>query len=335
MSELLSIHHFGFGSPLYLLALLSVPLLVLFAVVVRRRRSPSAVLFTNVDLLAGLTARRPSGWRRRAPLIVLALALSMTAAALARPRVQLTSSDRSATIVLLVDVSGSMDAADITPSRLFAAVTAMHDFLNKLPAGDRVGLVSFSNTVEVLDLPTTDYATVNSGLDVLSSEAGTALGDGVAVAVKTIVASLAVAGVHTKAGENLPAAIVLESDGAQNRGTITPQTAGYLAKAAGIPIYGVALGTRYGQIASGTGLIGGTIPVPPDPGTVAELARESGGQSFSATTAEGLNTIYRRLGSSIGRRDATREITSWFESIAALLLLCGVGVARAWGALLP
>ena len=287
MNELLSIHHFGFSSPQYLLALLVVPALLLIAGFVRRRRSPSTVLFTNVDLLAGLTARRRNGWRRRAPVILLALALSTTATALARPSVRLTASDRSATIVLLVDISGSMDAPDITPSRLFAAVTAMHDFLNKLPVGDKVGLISFSNKVQVLDAPTTDYATVGSGLDVLNPEAGTALGDGVAVAVKTIVSTLAAAGVNPKAGEPLPAAIVLESDGAQNRGTITPQTAGNLAKAAGIPIYGVALGTRYGQIPAGTGLLG-TIPVPPDPRTVALLARESGGQAFDATTAESL-----------------------------------------------
>src|SRR5205814_1675090 len=103
----------------------------------------------------------------------------------------------------------------------------------------------------------------------------------------------------------------------------------------GVRIYGVALGTRYGVVTSGPALIGQSVPVPPDPGVVATLSRVSGGQAYDATSANTLNTIYRQLGSSVGRRSEPREITSWFELAGAVLLAAGVGTARAWGPALP
>jgi Ca-activated chloride channel family protein len=336
MSELTSLHNFAFGAPAYLLALLVVPLLLAFAAVVRRRRSPYSVLFTNLRMFAAVPGVKRTRWRRRVPLAALALALTVTAAALARPRVHLTVRDTSATVILLVDVSGSMAASDVTPSRIDAAVAAMHTFLDKLPKNDKVGLVTFSDKVQTIATPSTARAPVASGLDVLAPETGTALGDGVEAAVKLAVQSLTANGTPpAKPGQYQPAAIVLESDGAQNRGTATPQQAANLAKAAGIRIYGVALGTRYGVVTTGGGLLGSNIPVPPDPGAVALLARVSGGQAFDATTANSLNTIYRNLGSSVGKRSEPREITSWFEIAAGALLVFGVGAARAWGAPLP
>ncbi len=139
MSDLATLYHLSFTSPRYLLALLVVPLVLVFSWIVRRRRARYTVSFTNMGTLARAMAKRPSRWRKYVPLVLLALALAATAAALARPRIQLTVSDRSATVVLLVDVSGSMAAPDITPSRMDAAVAAMHGFLDKLPKNDRVG----------------------------------------------------------------------------------------------------------------------------------------------------------------------------------------------------
>ena len=121
----------------------------------------------------------------------------------------------------------------------------------------------------------------------------------------------------------------------QNRGTVSPFTAAKLAKAAGIPIYGVALGRRHSFIIQGTGYFALKIPVPPDPGVVALLARQSGGKAFRAATGPALNKIYRDLGSSIGTRPQVTEITSWFDAAAALLLVCGLSAARARGGALP
>ncbi|HWB21574.1 MAG TPA: VWA domain-containing protein [Gaiellaceae bacterium] len=335
MSELGTIHHFTFIAPHYLFALVLVPLLLLFMALVRRQRSKYMVAFTNMDVLAGIVEKRRVWWRRGIPIILIVLALSTAAAALARPQVHLIAPDRNATIILLVDVSGSMRATDVTPTRMGAAVDSMRIFLDKLPKSVKVGLVAFSSDTEVLDTPTTDHTAIDSGLDFLSPEAGTALGDGVAGAVRLAVSSLNAAGVHHKPGEYLPAAIVLESDGAQNRGTFTPESAAKLAKADGVRIYGVALGTNHGKVTYGYGLYAQSIPVPPDPAAVNLLAKTTGGKAFTADTAKSLDVVYRTLGSSIGRHNEVREITSWFAIAAAILLVAGVGIARAWGASLP
>jgi Ca-activated chloride channel family protein len=335
VSELRSIHHFSFISPHYLFALILVPLLLLFMAIVRRQRSKYLVAFTNIDVLAAIVEKRRVWWRRGVPIILIVLALSTAAAALARPQVHLVAPDRNATIILLVDVSGSMRATDVNPTRIGAAVDSMRIFLDKLPSSVKVGLVAFSSDTEVLDTPTNDHTAIDSGLDFLSPEAGTALGDGVVGAVHLAVSSLAAAGVHHTPGTYLPAAIVLESDGAQNRGTATPASAAKLAKAAGVRIYGVALGTTHGKVTYGYGLYQQSIPVPPDPAAVDLLAKSTGGQAFSATNAQALDVVYRTLGSSIGRHTQVREITSWFAILAAVLLVAGVGIARAWGASLP
>lgn len=331
----MSLHHFSFAAPAYLVALILVPLLLVFAAVVRRRRATYTVSFTNLEMLAGVAAKRRSRWRRHLPLALLALAVAVAVAAVARPRVQSVASDRSATVVLLADVSGSMQATDVHPARIYAAVTAMHELVDRLPASDKVGLITFSDKVDVLHRPTVDHAAIHSSLDVLSPEGGTALGDGVEAAVKMVVSTLAASGVYHRFGQYLPAAIVLESDGAQDRGLVTPFSAAQFAKSAGVRIYGVALGTRHGYVTQGSGLLTRSIRVLPSPGTVALLARESGGLAFSATNAESLDTIYRNLGSSIGRRNAQTDIASWFELAAAILLVAAIGAARVRGAALP
>jgi Ca-activated chloride channel family protein len=263
------------------------------------------------------------------------LALAALALALAQPRIVLPNPSRTTTVILLVDVSQSMEALDVHPSRLAAAVLAMHDFVHVLPAADKVGLVTFSDNVQVLADPTADHASIAEKLELLTPQGGTALGEGVEAAVRLLVSSLAADGISHKAGQYLPAAIVLESDGAQDRGTISPLAAAAMAQASGIRIFGVALGTRHGYIVQGTGLLREVIRALPDPSTVDALARQTGGQSYDATTANSLNVIYRKLGGSIARHPKLTDITSWFDAVAGLLLLAGVGAARARGAAIP
>jgi Ca-activated chloride channel family protein len=334
--------HFAFSSPAYLGVLVVVPLLFLFALLIRRRRARYGVAFTNVDIITRLVARHPAHWWRRLPLLLIALALATATAALARPQVELTASHRTATVILLVDISGSMQASDVQQAsvhlgetRLNAAQTAMHDFLQQVPKNDKVGLVSFSDRVQVLSPPTTNRGVVDSGISVLKPQGGTALGTGVATAVRQIVSSLAKDGVTHTVGKYAPAAIVLESDGAQNRGKITPFAAAELARAAGIRIYAVALGRRDGYVLEGTGFFALRIPVPPDPGVTGLLARTTGGKAYRATTGPAIDRIYRHLGSTIGSEPQKTEITSWFEAAAAVFFVCGLGAARARGGALP
>jgi Ca-activated chloride channel family protein len=243
----------SFASPLLLFALLIVPLTLLFLVIQKRRRARYAIAFTNLDLLATVVEKRRT-WRPWVPIALLMLALATAGVAVARPRAHLTVPEQNATIVLVVDVSGSMRATDVKPSRLDAAVQAMETFVQKLPKNVKIGLVAFSSTAEVLNGPTTDRTAIMNGLGYLSPEAGTALGDGLMTGVRLAVRSLAARGVRFENGRFLPAAIVLESDGAQNRGTVTPLQAAKYAKQHGIRIYGVALGTPHGTVDFGYGL---------------------------------------------------------------------------------
>jgi Ca-activated chloride channel family protein len=324
------VHHFGFTAPVFLLVLLAVPLLLW----IFRRHPRYPVVYTNLETLARIAARRGT-WRRWLPIALLSLALAAAAAALAQPHIRRIAQSRGATIVLVADVSGSMEASDIRPSRLVAAVNGMRQFLDAVPKTDKVGLLAFGDTVEVLSAPTVDRAPVESNLGVLNPEGGTALGTAVESAVRVVVTSLAADGVRRRPGQALPAAIVLESDGAQDRGTISPFAAARMAKAAGIPIFGVTLGTRHGYITQGSGALSVRVRAAPDPGVIALLARETGGQSYSATSADQLDTIYRKLGTSVSRLPDSTDITSWFELVAAALIVAGAAASRVVGGVLP
>jgi Ca-activated chloride channel family protein len=327
---------FHFASPEYLWVLLLVPAFLLFASVLRRRRARFTVTFTNVDVVADVVARRRRVLpRRKLALVLFTLALAVLALGLAQPVVRLPDPTRTTSVLLLVDVSESMRALDVSPTRLQAAVRAMHDFVQAVPARDRVGLVTFSDKVETLVDPTTDHAAVDSRLDTLSPQGGTALGEGVEAAVRLLVSSIVAQGIRRTPGRDLPAAIVLESDGAQNRGSVTPYQAAQVAAAAGIPIYGVALGKREAFITQGSGFYALKIPVPPSPSTVGLLARRTGGKAYSATNAESLDSVYRRLGASIGHSSEPTSITSWFELAAAVLVVAGLWSARRHGGALP
>ena len=245
--------------------------------------------------------------RRFAPIAVLLVALALAATAAAQPRATLTVTGEDATVVLLVDVSGSMRANDVEPTRLDAAVAAMKTFLSKIPSRYQVGLVDFSSSTEVLMPPTTDRNAINEALAYLLPETGTAIGDGLDTAVKLAKASLAQSGVQPN-GKQIPAAIVLLSDGAQNRGSIQPLAGAREAKKAGIRVYTVALGTQHGVVTFGFGQYLNSIPVPPDPTTMTQIARLTGGKTFTAASASQVSDVYKTLGSQIGRRKERRPI---------------------------
>jgi Ca-activated chloride channel homolog len=324
----------SFVSPIFLFALLVVPATLTFLVLMSRRRTRYPVLFTNLDVLASVVGgRRP--WRTWLPVGLLLLALATAATAVAGPRVRLSVPEQNATIVLLVDVSGSMRANDVQPSRLDAAVDAMRTFMAKVPKGVNVGLVAFSSSPEVLSPPTTDREVIANGLGYLTPEAATALSAGLDTATQLVVRSLAAKGVHHDLGHFLPAAIILESDGSQNRGSITPLQAAQHAKAAGVRVYGVALGTPHGTVEYDYGPNRIPVPVPPDPGVVRAISRITGGKAYTARTADRLDQVYRDLGTSIGRKIEQREITSWLAAATAFFLLTAVGSSRIWSTPLP
>jgi Ca-activated chloride channel family protein len=320
-----------FGSPWFLLLLLALPVAILVAVLADRRGARYPIAYTNLTVLAGVLPTRRSRWRRLLPLAFLLLALVFAAGAVAHPRLRLSEPDQNATIVLLVDVSGSMRANDVEPTRLDAAIDAMRTFLDRLPSQFRVGLVAFSSEPEPLVAPTSNRDQVRQAVTLLEPEAGTAIGDGIGVAVHMLNSSLHQAGYVRKKGQYVPGAIVLLSDGAQNRGILQPLQAAHLAKASGIRIYPVSLGTPNGKVTFGFGAFTNSVPVPPDPQTMSEIAAATGGKSYTAQSASSVVQIYKTLGSSIGRTHKRVQITSWFAAVVALSLLAAVGSAAMFG----
>jgi Ca-activated chloride channel homolog len=327
----------SFSSPYLLVVLLVVPVVLLLAWWLDRRRARYAVAFTNLDLLASVAPKRRS-LKRWIPLALFLLALAAASVALARPRATVTQPAQRATLVLLVDVSGSMRASDVKPSRLGAAQAAMTTFADKVPKPVKIGLVSFSTSPNVLVVPTQDRGVLQEGIDLLAPEAGTAIGDGLGVAVQVAQSSVGTAR-RTRDGR-IPAAIVLLSDGAQTRGLLTPQQGAERAREAGIRVYTIALGTNHGTL--GVGPFGGygfggnrRFPVRPDPATLAMIARVTGGKTYRARSAEAVKAVYSQLGSSITQHKSTREVSSWFVGAAALLLLGSLGAVRLGGDRLP
>jgi Ca-activated chloride channel family protein len=338
----------SFASPWLLLALLIVPATLALALWLGRRRAPYAVTFTNLDLLASVAVGRRRSWRRWVPLALFLLALAAASTALARPNATVSVPASRATVVLLVDVSGSMRAADVKPTRLGAAQAAMAAFADRVPKGVKVGLVSFSTGPNLLVIPTTDRALLHEGIDLLSPEAGTAIGDGLQLAVQTVKTSVGDAP-RTKDGK-IPGAIVLLSDGAQTRGALTPLQGAALARNAGIRVFTVALGTDHGTLDPGSfgfgfggggggggGLLGPNrrFPVRPDPVTLAAIARETDGKTYRAQSASKVQEVYKQLGASIAHKATKREVSSWFAGGAAVLLLLSLGTARLTGERLP
>jgi Ca-activated chloride channel homolog len=312
----------SFLHPAVLVALVAIPLLIGWYVGQQRRRARAASAFAAPALTASVTPRRPR-WRRHVPMLAFALALAFLIVAAARPQRTVAEPVDTASIMLANDTSGSMAATDVSPTRLAAAEKAANQFLAKVPGSVRVGVLEFNTTVALLQSPTTDHALVSSALAQLRVTGGTAIGDALQTALHTLAA------VPREGGKRPPGAILLLSDGASDVGS-DPITAAQQAASAHIPIYTVELGTPNGTVKEKRGNQTVTVPVPPDPAQLAEIARVSHGQAFTATDAKGLDTIYQRLGAELGHKKVKHEITSSFAGGGLVLLLLGGAASLVW-----
>lgn len=313
----------SFGQPLYLLALaLVAPALVAYRAHERTRRAAAAA-FAAPALMEAVAPRAP-GWRRHLPPAAYGLALTVLVVALARPQTTVAVPVERASIMLTTDYSGSMQATDVTPTRLQAARAAALRFLDQVPANVRVGLVAFNQSARLVQTPSTDRAAVREAIAALKPSGGTATGEALAVSLAALTRETDAAGVRP------PGAIVLLSDGKSVRGR-RPQLLAARAKELKIPIYTVALGTAAGTIrVTDSAGVTQTRPVPPDPSEMREVAALSGGRAFTADTATDLSTVYRQLGSRIGTKPEKREITAAFSGGALGLLAAGAALSLLW-----
>ena len=315
----------SFISPLALLFGLAVPLAILAHVAASRRRRRYPVRFPALATLAAVAAPEPR-WSRHLPIGLLALALAALAVSLARPERTIQVPVERASVVLVTDISRSMSATDVSPTRLEAARGAAESFLEKVPDELRVGLVAFSDSAQTLQTPTTDHDAISSALELLQPIAGTATGAGLGTALN----DLKVIRPGDGSQRRPPAAMVLLSDGSATDGAAADQVAEE-ARRLRVPIYTVALGTPDGEIE----IQGRTLRVPPDPEALERIAETSGGQAFEAEDSDQLDAVYDRLGSQIGTKPEKREITSMFAGAALLLLGAAVAASLRFGGRLP
>lgn len=313
----------SFAAPLALLALLALPLLLGWYVAQQRARRAAAAAFAAPRMAPSVAPRRPR-WRRHVPMLAFALALALLVAAAARPQRTIAVPVEHAAIMLATDVSGSMQATDVQPTRLVAAKRAARAFLDRVPARVNVGVMAFNQNASVLQSPTLDRADARDAIDRMTVSGGTATGDAIATAVT------ALGNVPGVNGRRPPGAIVLISDGSSDYG-IDPVSAAQAAARVHIPVYTVALGTDHGtiQVQTANGRTR-TVRVPPDPQSLAAIAHASGGETFTAETTDGLSAVYERLGSQLGRRDEHRQVTSAFAAGGLVLLLAGAGLSLRW-----
>jgi Ca-activated chloride channel family protein len=330
--------------PGLLWALLLVPVALAAYLLAQRRRSRYTVRFTNLDLLANVVSAKP-GWRRHVPPAFYLLALAALLVSLARPQALALVPKEQATVVLVMDVSGSMNATDVEPTRLVSSQRAAASFVEQLPEKFRVGIVSFASTAQTLTRPTTDRPAVYEAIESLHAEGATAMGDGIERALDVKRPPVPPSSGNARpaptpgaqqGGDDAPLVVLLLSDGANTQGRAQPMEAAADAKDLGVPVFTIALGTDRGMVdvPDETGNLR-RIPVPPDKLTLQRIAETTGARFFAAPSSRDLKGIYRELGSKIGFVKEKQEVTVVFAATGLLFLVAGAAMSLVWFSRFP
>jgi Ca-activated chloride channel family protein len=321
-----------FAAPYMLIALVAVPLAAVGYWVLEGRRTQRASAWSQRAMLPNIV-HRPSERLRYIPAALFLLGFTFLLVGFARPQRVSNSVHSGAAVVLAFDVSGSMAANDVQPTRIMAAHNAAIQFLNELPSKYQVAVISFADKVTVLVAPTTNHAKVIAGLPTtVTPQGGTAIGDAITGALSVAVRA---AGKSHPGDPHPPAAIVILSDGSQTDPGTKPQDAAAKARAVGIPIDAISLGTANGQVTQTFKLQGGQtetkkLPVAVDPTTLQVISHLSGGQFYKAASAAQLTSIYKNLGSHTSKARSTHELSAEAIGLALLFVLAGVILSGIW-----
>ncbi len=345
--------------PWALLALLVVPLVFAVWWLTRRRRRRAVVLVTSLALVRTAVPGR-SRWRRRIPAALLMLGLAVLAVGAARPQATVPVASSSATIMLALDVSGSMCSTDVKPNRITAAEQSATAFIKSQAGGPRIGLVAFASTAVVLVPPTTDTSQLFSALDGLTTSFGTAIGEGILTSLDAIAQvdpSVAPTGATVSRARGAGYAddlIVVLTDGSNNRG-VDPQTAAKEAADRGVRVFTIGYGTdnpaplecssaQFGGIGgfggggSGFGGFGGSggrgggagNPLLADYAALRQVSRTTGGTFYRAQDAGQLATALARLPAAFTIIRKHIDLASVFAVGGGLLIAAAVALSLWW-----
>jgi Ca-activated chloride channel family protein len=313
----------SFQWPYLLFGLLLVPAVAALYVLAQRRRRAYALRFANFDRLGAVVTRAP-GWRRHVPPLLYLLSLVTLLTALARPTAVLAVPRDEASAVLVMDVSGSMSADDLQPSRMVAAQQAAQAFVDRLPDTTRVGLVTFQSHATVQVPLTAEREPLDRAIQRLRPNGGTAIGDGLAAAVDQLRERP-----NGGDGQAAPAVVVVLSDGAPTAGMPTAEAA-KRAQEAGIKVHTVGIGQR-----GAAPVIGNNQTARLDEETLQQIASATGGQYFYAGESTELRAIYAELSSQIAWVEEPTEVTAILAGLGSLLMLAGGLLGIRWFQQIP
>jgi Ca-activated chloride channel homolog len=331
--------------PWALFALLVIPLVAAAWWLTRRRRRQAVVRVTSIALVRAAVPGR-SRWRRRIPAALLALGLAVLAVGAARPRATVPVVSSSATIMLALDVSGSMCSTDVKPNRITAAEQSASAFIKSQAGGPRIGLVAFADTAVVLVPPTTDTQQLLTALGGLTTSFGTAIGAGILTSLDAIAQvdpSVPPTGATVSRGAGYADdVIVVLTDGSNNRG-IDPQTAAKQAAARGVRVFTIGYGTdhpaplacssdQFGGFAGGLGggNTGAGNPFLADYNALMQISRTTGGTFYRAQDASQLSSALARLPAAFTIVRRHLDLASWFAAGGGLLIAAAVALSLWW-----
>jgi Ca-activated chloride channel homolog len=329
-----------------------VPLLAALYVWLLRRRKKVSVQYSNLALVKQAMARQPT-WRRHVPPMLMLIALAGMLFAAARPMMTIQLPSNKQTIMLAMDVSGSMRAKDVEPTRLVAAQTAAKAFLTELPRHVRVGIVAFAGSAQLAQLPTLAREDLNTAIDSFQLQRGTATGNGIALSLATLFPDDGIDISHMQWGGSGPlprarplgeskkeevkrepvapgsytnAAIIMLTDGQRTTG-VDPMEAAKMAADRGVRVYTVGIGTVNGET---IGFDGWSMRVRLDEETLKQIANRTAAEYFYAGTAADLKKVYESLSSKLGVEKRETEVSAIASLIAAGFALLSAALSVAW-----
>ena len=337
-----------FQWPTLLWSLILLPLLVLLYLWVLKRRRRTTVRLASLGVAKAALGKGP-GWRRHVPPLLLLLALATLLFATARPTAVLSLPLADRTIILAMDVSGSMRAEDVKPNRLVASQEAAKTFVNNLPREVRIGVVSFAGTAAVVQAPTTSREDVIAAIDRFQLQRGTATGSGVILSLATLFPDHGIEIQHVTGQRNFPgrplgepkdekkftpvppgsynsAAIIMLTDGQRTTGP-DPLDAAKMAAERGVRVFTVGVGTKEGE---NIGFEGWSMRVRLDEETLKNISVLTHGEYFFAGTAADLMKVYEGLSSRMVVERKETEITALFAALGALLAVLAAGLSVWW-----
>ncbi|KUL21750.1 VWA domain-containing protein [Actinoplanes awajinensis] len=334
-----------------------VPLLLLVRWWLNRRRKRTAVTVSSVALIRAALPGR-TAWRRRIPVYLFLTGLVALAGGLARPQARISVPSNNTSILLAIDVSGSMCSTDVEPNRLSAAIDAARKFVEAQDDGTKIGLVAFSGIAGLLVTPTTDQSQLLDAIDTLKTARGTAIGQAILTSIDAIAETnpdVAATGVDlgdaapNALGDYEPDTIVVLTDGSNTTG-VDPVTAAEQAAARRVRVFTIGFGTTEpsqmvctpdqvsGDSFAGGGFRGGGGGFGGGRGRVQEIDEDAltkvadltGGQYFKAQDADELDGVLGDLPKEIGLHQANVEISFWFVLAGAVLVFTGLGLSLWW-----